>query len=177
LNSEYRRLIGKFPDADAQLKQLFKVLCDIEDVAEYSASSGGGGRAVFIHCKHRIIEQAKLLQGPDWEDPVSALYGTYTVALQELKALLKAHAPGGQSKTAEEDGFKEVRRCKRHSSNESAPTLKKTVPTSDSAAVNTTFKDCAHPKLLRPPQSIQHGHRLSRHRGESPRRGNSRQNR
>jgi hypothetical protein len=80
------------------------------------------------------------LQGPNWEDPVSALYGKYTVALQELKTLLKAHTPAGQSKTTEEDGSKEVRRRKRHSSNESAPTIKKAVPTADSAAVNTTSK-------------------------------------
>jgi hypothetical protein len=60
----------------------------------------------------------------------SALYGTYTVALQELKALLKASSPAGKSETtncaaSQEDGFKGVRRCKRHSTNEAASTSKK----------------------------------------------------
>jgi hypothetical protein len=39
LKSEYRRLIGEFPDADAQLKHLFKVLGDIEDVAGHTPAS------------------------------------------------------------------------------------------------------------------------------------------
>jgi hypothetical protein len=41
LKSEYRQLLGQFPDADAQLKQLFKVLCDIEDVAGYTPAPVG----------------------------------------------------------------------------------------------------------------------------------------
>jgi hypothetical protein len=61
----------------------------------------------------------------------SALYGTYTVALQELKALLKASSPAGNSETtkcaaSQEDVFNEVRRRKRHITNEDAPTSKKT---------------------------------------------------
>jgi hypothetical protein len=48
----------------------------------------------------------------------SALYGTYTVDLYELKAVLKVSIPAGQSKTpknaaTQEDGFKEVWRRKR----------------------------------------------------------------
>jgi hypothetical protein len=34
LKSEFQQLTGKYPDAEIQLRQLFKVLCDIEDVAE-----------------------------------------------------------------------------------------------------------------------------------------------
>jgi hypothetical protein len=41
LKSEYQQLIGQFPDADAQLKQLFKVTCDIEDMARYTPASVG----------------------------------------------------------------------------------------------------------------------------------------
>jgi hypothetical protein len=41
LKSEYRQLLGQFPDADAQLKQLFKVLCDIEEVAGYTPAPVG----------------------------------------------------------------------------------------------------------------------------------------
>jgi hypothetical protein len=39
--SEYHSLIGQFPDADAQLKKLFNVLCDIEVVAAYTPASAG----------------------------------------------------------------------------------------------------------------------------------------
>jgi hypothetical protein len=60
----------------------------------------------------------------------SALYDTYTVALHELKAVLKASTPAGQSKTpksaaTQEDGFKEVRKPKRHSTNETAQLQRK----------------------------------------------------
>jgi hypothetical protein len=41
LKSEYQLLNSQFPDADAQLKQLFKVHCDIEDVAGYTPASVG----------------------------------------------------------------------------------------------------------------------------------------
>jgi hypothetical protein len=41
LKSEYKRLLSKFPDAGAQLKQLFKVFCDIEDVSGYTPASVG----------------------------------------------------------------------------------------------------------------------------------------
>jgi hypothetical protein len=51
----------------------------------------------------------------------SALYGTYTVMLNELKSVLKNSQQG--------DGFKEVRSQKRRSSEEAARTLKEpTVP-------------------------------------------------
>jgi hypothetical protein len=62
----------------------------------------------------------------------SALQGIYTVTLIELKYLLKASNSTGGGATAiesvkptQEDGFKEVRRQKRHSTNEEAPTSKK----------------------------------------------------
>jgi hypothetical protein len=41
LKTEYKRLLNQSPDADAQLKQLFKVLCDIEEVAGYTPASVG----------------------------------------------------------------------------------------------------------------------------------------
>jgi hypothetical protein len=63
---------------------------------------------------------------------ISALYGTYTVALKELKSILKVSDSGGGATTTsepvkptEEDGFKEILRRKRHSINEAAPASKK----------------------------------------------------
>jgi hypothetical protein len=44
LKSEYQQLVAQFPDADAQLKQLFKLLCDIEDVAGYTSASVGDSK-------------------------------------------------------------------------------------------------------------------------------------
>jgi hypothetical protein len=41
LKAEFQELVGKRPDAEAQLRQLFRVLCDIEDVAGYAPTSVG----------------------------------------------------------------------------------------------------------------------------------------
>jgi hypothetical protein len=41
LNSEYQQLIVQFPEANAQLKQLFKVIIDIEEMARYTPALVG----------------------------------------------------------------------------------------------------------------------------------------
>jgi hypothetical protein len=41
LKLEYQQLIGQFPDADAQLKQLLKVIYYIEEMARYTPASVG----------------------------------------------------------------------------------------------------------------------------------------
>jgi hypothetical protein len=63
----------------------------------------------------------------------SALYGTYTVTLNELTSLVKVSIFTEESSAIEgtekqpnmEEGFQEVRRCKRHSTDETAKTVKK----------------------------------------------------
>jgi hypothetical protein len=58
-----------------------------------------------------------------------ALYGTYTVTVNDLKNGLKGSSQSGQ--TYHGDGFKEVRRWKRHFTEEAARTPKKeALPTS-----------------------------------------------
>jgi hypothetical protein len=75
----------------------------------------------------------------------SALYGTYTVALQELNALLKASTTADPTQTpkpasTQEDGFTEVRRRKRQNSDKAAQTSKKEAPTAVSALADTPSK-------------------------------------
>jgi hypothetical protein len=41
LKSEFQEVIGQFPDADAQLKQLFKVIPDIKEMARHTPASVG----------------------------------------------------------------------------------------------------------------------------------------
>jgi hypothetical protein len=104
---------------------------------------------MVIHRQHGGGKQAELLKVLNWKNLFSALYGTYTVALHELKAVLKASTQAGQSKTpksaaTQEDGFKEVRRRKRHSTNETAPTSKKAACT----AVDTPPKEAVTGKFF-----------------------------
>jgi hypothetical protein len=39
--AEFGKLVEQYPGAEPQLRQLFKVLCDIEDVAGYTPASVG----------------------------------------------------------------------------------------------------------------------------------------
>jgi hypothetical protein len=111
LKSEYHRLTGQFLDAVAQLKELFKVLGDIEDVAGYTPASVGDSEqwsAIVNSSEEKRQYFCKALSG---KTLFSALYGTYTVAFQELNAVLKASTQAGLSKTpkpvaTQEDGFK-----------------------------------------------------------------------
>jgi hypothetical protein len=145
LKSEYHSLIGQFFDADAQLKKLFNVLGDIEGVAAYTPASVGNSEqwsAIVNPAEENRQNLCKALSG---KTLFRALYGIYTVALHELKVVLKASTLASQSKTpksaaTQEDGFKEVRRQKRHSTDETAPTSKRAVPTAASDAVDTPPK-------------------------------------
>jgi hypothetical protein len=127
LKSEYQVLIKQYPDADLQYRLLYKVICNIEDVA--GCTPAAVGESAEWTAEDNRASYCKALS-----DSVlfSALHGAYTVALNDLKSLLKTSSSAGGTatgiesvKSTEEDGFKEVRRRKRHSTNEAAPTSKK----------------------------------------------------
>jgi hypothetical protein len=132
LKSEYQQLVAQFSDADVQLKQLFKLLCDIQDVAGYTPASVDDSKGWSSYVTAAEEDQVNFCKALTGKTLFSALCGMYTVALIDLKALLKTRSPASQSVTPEcavprEDGFKEVRRRKRNISSEAAPTSKKTV--------------------------------------------------
>jgi hypothetical protein len=123
LKTESSKLIDIHPDAAARMKQLFKVLCQIEDLATYTPSSVG-------ECDEWAEGNRESYCG---KPLFNALYGTCTVTLNELENVLKARNQAGQIKQA--DGFKEVGSRKRHSTEETALTPKKTTVTSPAAKV------------------------------------------
>jgi hypothetical protein len=132
LQSEYHVLIKQYPDADPQYKLLYKTFCNIEDVAGCTPIAVGESAqwtAIVNTAEDNRDSYCKALSG---KILFSVLYGIYTVALNELKSLLKASNSAGGTATAneslkptQEDGFKEVRRRQRRSTNEAAPTSKK----------------------------------------------------
>jgi hypothetical protein len=144
LKSEYRQLLRQFPDADAQLKQLFKVVCDIENVAGYTPASvveSEQGSSIIDIAEENRQNFSKALNE---ETLLSALYGTYAVELEELKALLKASRSAGKSETikfaaSQDDGLKEVRWRKRHSTNETATTSKNAACHAPRGGLNRNF--------------------------------------
>lgn len=133
LQADYKAVIKQYPDADAQYKRLFDVLCDIEDAAGLTPAAVGESAewaAIISTAEGNRVNYCKALSG---KTLVSALYGNYTVTLNELKSLVKASATGSKN-PAQEEGFKEVRRRKRHSTTETAPTSKKTTAATEITA-------------------------------------------
>jgi hypothetical protein len=132
LQSEYQVLLKQYPEADTQYRLLYKTSCDTEDVAGYTPAAVGESdecTAIVSSAEDNRTSYCKARSG---KVLFSALYGTYTVAFEELKSILKSSNSAGGPTTAsesvkptQEDGFKEVRRRKRHSTNEAAPTSKK----------------------------------------------------
>jgi hypothetical protein len=90
LKAHYQLLVAKHPDAEVQLKQLFKILCDIEDVAGYTPVSVGESvewTSIVNTAEDNRTSYCKALNG---KTLYSALYGTYTVTLNKSKVMLKA---------------------------------------------------------------------------------------
>jgi hypothetical protein len=139
---------------DAQLKQLLKVIRDIEEIARYTPASAGESEqwsSIVSTAEENRQKFCKVLNG---KNLLSALYGTYTVALHEFKALLKASTPAGQSKTpksaaTQEVGFKEVRR-----SNGTAQMIPPNFKESSVYRRGHAPQGGRHPEFLRPAPSI-----------------------
>jgi hypothetical protein len=111
LKSEYQTLVQQYPEADALLKQLLKVLGDIEDVARHIPASVGESAvwsAIVNAAEENGSSYCKGLRG---KPLFSAMYSTYTVTLQELKAVIKARTLADQTnipKTTGQQTNKEV---------------------------------------------------------------------
>jgi hypothetical protein len=136
------------------------VLGDIEDVARHIPASVGEsveGSAIV----NAAEENGELLQRSRGKPLFSALYGTYTVTLQELKAVIKARTLADQTnmpkttgqQTNKEDDLQEVWRRKRRASDETTTTSKKaTVQTKTPTALNIPPRKTS-PETVSPPSS------------------------
>jgi hypothetical protein len=122
LKKEFETNTKTHPDAVPCIQQLFKMLCDLEDLARITPVSVGKSEewaAVIGAAEDNRESYSVALQG---KTLYSALYGTYTVTFNELKSHLK---PSTQSRQPSQgDGFQEVRSRKRHS-NAKAPVLRR----------------------------------------------------
>jgi hypothetical protein len=156
----YNSLVCTHPDAAASIQQLLEVLCSIEDLASCTLASVGKSEewaAIVSSAEDNRESYCKALCG---KELFSALYGTYTLTLNEMKNVLKASGQAGQTK--EEDSFKEVRSRKRHLTGEAARTpMKVALPTSTVITKNffTPPPDSPHglmPLSQSPTQQRQH---------------------
>jgi hypothetical protein len=100
--AEFQRLVGQHPDAEEQLRQLFAVLSDIEDVAGRTATSVGECQewtSIVSTVEETRTNYCNAISG---KTPYCALCGTYTVTLQEPKGLLKANIQSEGNETAKQ---------------------------------------------------------------------------
>jgi hypothetical protein len=108
---EYQKLVGQYPDKEAQLRQLFKVLCDIQGMAGYTPASVGESHdwtSTINTVKERCTNYCKALFG---KTLYSALYSTYTVTLNKLKGLLKVSIFSEEKKSQKAQGNKTRRKA------------------------------------------------------------------
>jgi hypothetical protein len=105
LKVEYQKLVRQYSDAEAQPKQLFKVLCDIEDTAGYNPASmeeSHDWASIVNTVEENHAHYCKALSGKMLH---SALYGTsYTATLNELMGLLKEGIFSEENKTTKDTG-------------------------------------------------------------------------
>jgi hypothetical protein len=120
LKAEFQRLVGQYPDAEAQLRQLFKVLCDIEDVAGYTSASVGESQDWNFIVRTVERNRVNYCKARSGKTLYSALYGAYMVTLNKLKGMLNASifseekgTSKGTGEPHQEEGFQKVRRRKR----------------------------------------------------------------
>jgi hypothetical protein len=135
------------PDNVPSNQHLFKLLCDLEALAGSTPQPVGESEewaAVIRAAEDNLDSYYLALQG---KPLYSALYGSYTVTLNELKSLLKSSTQAKQ--TIQGDAFQEVRSRKRPSNAEAARSPKKQL-----------FKhQCMYlQKTFRPPSDSPNGH-------------------
>jgi hypothetical protein len=137
--------------------------CDIEYVAGYTPGAVGDSdqwSSIVIAAEENRRNFCKALDG---KTLYNALYGTYTVALQEINALLKASAttnPTPKPTSTQEDGFTEVRRRNRQSS-DMPPKLKTMLHQRQHLPSQRPPQGC-NMKFLRPTEDNNHGHQKFR---------------
>jgi hypothetical protein len=145
LKSEYQTLVQQYPEEDAQLKQLLKVLSDIVEVVRHIPDSVGESAEWAAIVTAAEGNGADYCTGLHGKPLFSALYSTYTVTLQELKAVLKARSLAYESnlpkttgqQTTQKDDSQEVQKRKSSATEETTGTSKKAaVQTKLSTALN-----------------------------------------
>jgi hypothetical protein len=132
------------------LQRVYKALSGIENLARCTPAKvreSSEWTSIVNSAEENRENICKALDGKLF---FSALYGTYAVTLNKLKAILKVSAQEGQSgavnktsveSTAQDDDFQEIKRRKRHISNNALQTAKKlTKPVPTSAAVKMSPK-------------------------------------
>jgi hypothetical protein len=174
LKLEYKKLLNQPPNADVQLKQLFKVLCYIEDVAGYIPASVGDSDQWSSIINTAEENRKNFCKAIGRKTLYSALYDTYTVALQELKTLLKASITADRTPTPKSASIQEEVSLNFGGGSDKAaskPPKRQKSSANCSVYPRRHFRQSHHEKILRPTEDNVYGHRHFRFGEHSTRRG------
>jgi hypothetical protein len=149
LRTEYKTIVSKFPEADAVLNHVYDILGNIASLARSAPRETSSSIQWEIIVKNALEDRKNLCKALKGKNLFSALFGTYTVALNELKSIVQSTASeagsaAGPSVVSTDteglgDGFREQRRRKRNPSGGSESHKKRTtavVPDKGSALTN-----------------------------------------
>jgi hypothetical protein len=100
LKNAYKGLTATHPDAVPFMHQLLQVQCDIEGIAGLTSASVGESKEWAAIVDSEEENHESYFQALRGKPLFSALYGTYTVTLNELKSFVKASSQAGQAETA-----------------------------------------------------------------------------
>jgi hypothetical protein len=123
LKEEYKDIMKLYPDAADTIGQVYKVLGDIVALADCTPVSIGESEAWSHIVKGTKVDGTEFCKVLSGKQLFSALYGMYSVALNDLKKVLQTSAkrmllPTVQQREPnteerQEDGFQEQKRRKR----------------------------------------------------------------
>jgi hypothetical protein len=131
VQAKYKELKRQYTEADQEYIRLFKIICDIEDMTSYTPAAVGKTVEWTAIVSAADKDRANYRNALTGKVLFSALLGTYTYTLNDLKSLAEANTSdrattkAGNAKPVQEEGFKEVRRRKRQSTTDTAPTSQK----------------------------------------------------
>jgi hypothetical protein len=96
LKSQCHDITNKYPEAASVVQQMYKLLSDIETLAKCTPAKVGESSewtSIVSSAEENRANFCKILKG---KPLFSALYGIYTLTLNELKAVLKVKAQAGK---------------------------------------------------------------------------------
>jgi hypothetical protein len=123
--------MNKYPEAGTMVQQVHKVLSDIEILTGCTPTKVGESSEWTTIVNSAEENRANFCKSLDWTLQFNALYSMYTVTLIQLKAV-SAQAKHSDAvnktsseSTAQDDDFREVKKRKRHNSNDTSQSAKK----------------------------------------------------
>jgi hypothetical protein len=136
-------MTNKYPEAASVVQQGYKMLSYIEILAKFTLAKVGESSKWTSIVSRMEENRANVCKILEVKPLFSALYGIYTLILNELKGVLEVNAQAGKcgavtkislESAAHDDDLQEVKRRKRLISNDTSQTAKKSITSAPKSA-------------------------------------------